>query len=369
MMRIRQTGAYLLVAALCAGLLPAQMTVTGTITGTVVDPSGQIIPGAKITLTSPKRGDSRSAVANEVGVFSLNAVQPDTYTLRVQHGGFKAYERKDLVASANERLSTGDVTLQIGDVSETVTVSAETAQVQTDSSEHSAILTTSQLENLTARGRDVVSMLRTIPGVQYQADQESVGGSYGTSTPSIGGTSSNVNILAVDGVVSNDQGTPSVFSSVTTLDAIGEVKVILNSYQAEYAGNGGAIMEVVTKSGGRDFHGTGYYYVRNEALNANDFFSNRNSVKRPQYRYNTFGATIGGPIYVPGHWNRDRNKLFGFYNLEQWLIALPGSVNQYTMPTALERSGDFSQTSEVGAAFKMIPVNDPTTLKQFPGNM
>ena len=121
-MRIRQTGAYLLVAALCAGLLPAQMTVTGTITGTVVDPSGQIIPGAKITLTSPKRGDSRSAVANEVGAFSLNAVQPDTYILRVQHGGFKAYERKELVVSANERLSTGDITLQIGDVSETVSV-------------------------------------------------------------------------------------------------------------------------------------------------------------------------------------------------------------------------------------------------------
>jgi len=210
-MKSWQTGAYLLLAAICGGLLSAQMTVTGTVTGTVVDPSGQVIAGAKIVITSPKTGDSRSAVANEVGVFSLNAVQPDTYTLRVQHGGFKAYERKDLVVSANERLSTGDVTLQIGDVSETVTVSAETAQVQTDSSEHSAILTTSQLENLTARGRDVVSMLRTIPGVQYQADQDSVGGQYGTGTPNIGGAMAGTNILAVDGVVSNDQGTPSVF--------------------------------------------------------------------------------------------------------------------------------------------------------------
>src|SRR6266700_3481915 len=366
-MKIRPTGAYLLVAALCAGLLPAQMTVTGTITGTVVDPSGQIIPGAKITLTSPKRGDSRSAVANEVGVFSLNAVQPDTYTLRVQHGGFKAYERKDLVASANERLSTGDVTLQIGDVSETVTVSAETAQVQTDSSEHSAILTTSQLENLTARGRDVVSMLRTIPGVQYQADQDSVGGQYGTSTPNIGGAMAGTNVLAVDGVVSNDMGTPSVFSSVTTLDAIGEVKVVLNSYQAEYAGNGGAVVQVVTKSGGKEFHGGGYYFLRNEALNANDFFSNRNGVKRPRYRYNTFGATLGGPIYVPGHWNQDKSKMIGFYNIEDVRISVPGSVNSYTMPTALERQGDFSQTLDVSG--KVIPITDPTTLAPFPGNV
>jgi hypothetical protein len=89
------------------------------------------------------------------------------------------------------------------------------------------------------------------------------------------------NILAVDGVVSNDMGTPSVFSSVTTLDAIGEVKVILNSYQAEYAGNGGAVVQVVTKSGGKEFHGGVYYYGRNEWLNATDFFSNRNGVKRP----------------------------------------------------------------------------------------
>src|SRR5207302_11022017 len=141
-------------------------------------------------------------------------------------------------------------------------------------------------------------MLRTIPGVQYQSDQDAVGGSYGTSTPNIGGAMAGTNILAVDGVVSNDMGTPSVFSSVTTLDAIGEVKVILNSYQAEYAGNGGAVVVVLTKSGGKESHGTGYWFIKNEALNANDFFNNRsvsatlpNGVPRPEYRYNAAGAT------------------------------------------------------------------------------
>ena len=151
--------------------------------------------------------------------------------------------------------------------------------MQTDSSEHSAVLTTTQLTNLTAKGREVVSMLRTIPGVQYQADQDSTGGSYGTGTPNIAGSFSGTNILAVDGVVSNDQGTPNIFSSVTTLDAIGEVKVLLNSYQAEYAGNGGPIVQVVTRGGGREFHGSAYEYIRNDALNANDFFNNRNGVQ------------------------------------------------------------------------------------------
>ncbi|MES1262220.1 MAG: TonB-dependent receptor, partial [Acidobacteriota bacterium] len=358
---------------LCALPLGAQMTTSGTLSGTVLDPSGQVIAGATVTLTSDKTTQAYTATSTQTGAFSFVAVPPETYRLRVERAGFKAAERTGVVITANERVAFPDIQLQIGAVSEVISVEAQSVQVQTDSTEHSAVLTSNQLDNLTVRGRDVVSMLRTIPGVQYQADQDSVGGSYGTSTPSIGGTSANVNILAVDGVVSNDQGTPSVFSSVTTLDAIGEVKVILNSYQAEYAGNGGAIMNVVTKSGGREFHGTGYYFLRNEDLNANDFFNNRTvdasgkGVARPEYRYNTFGATIGGPIYIPGHWNRDRNKLFGFYNLEQFLIAIPGPLRQYTMPTASERKGDFSQTLDLSG--KLIPVNDPTTGQQFAGNV
>ena len=207
-------------------------------------------------------------------------------------------------------------------------------------------------------------MLRTIPGVQYQADQDSTGGSYGTGTPNIGGSFSGTNILAVDGVVSQRQGTPNIFSSVTTLDAIGEVKVLLNSYQAEYAGNGGPIVQVVTRGGGREFHGSGYEYIRNDALNANDFFNNRNGVRRPRYRYNTFGGTLGGPVYIPGHWNQSRTKMFAFYNLEQALISTPGSLNSYTMPTALERQGDFSQTLDVNG--KVIPITDTLDRRAVP---
>ena len=358
-----------LIAFCClAGIAPAQMTITGNIAGTVMDPTAQVVAKAKIVLTNTSTGDVRNAEANDVGAFNIVAVQPGTYNLRIQHAGFKVYERRGFVVSANERVALGDLTLQIGEVTETVSVTATTAQLQTDSSESSASLTTNQLQNLTARGRDVVSMMRTIPGVQYQADQDSVGGSYGTSTPNVGGALSSTNILAVDGVVSNDVGTPNVFSSVTTMDAIGEVKVILNSYQAEYAGNGGAIMQVVSKSGGKEFHGGGYNFLRNEALNANDFFNNRNGARRPRYRYNTLGGSIGGPIYIPGKWNQDRSKLFAFYNIEQWQISIPGPLNSYTVPTNLERGGDFSQTLDVNG--RLIPVNDPANGNaQFPGNV
>ncbi len=347
--------------------LAAQMTVTGNVNGTVLDQSGKAMPAVKISLISQTTKDSREVASNEAGVFNFAAVTPDQYTLRATAPGFRAFERTGIVVTVNERVEV-PVNLQVGSINETITVAGQSAHVETDTAEESAEITADQIGNLTARGRDVVSMLRTIPGVAYQADQDSAGGSYGTSTPSIRGASANQNILAVDGVVSNDMGTPSVFSSVTTLDAIGEVKIVLNSYRAEYAGNGGTVVIVNSKSGGSQYHGTGYYYGRNEALNANDFFNNRNGVKRPEYRYNTAGFSFGGPIYIPGHWNRDRKKLFGFYNLEQLEDRIPGGLTQYEMPTALERAGNFSQTYDTTG--KVIPIKDPLNGGvQFPGNV
>ncbi|HLK61984.1 MAG TPA: TonB-dependent receptor [Bryobacteraceae bacterium] len=366
-----KTGTFAAVAT-CAAfwICPVfgQMTITGSVSGSVVDQSGRSVPSAKIILVSEKTRDVREALTNEVGTFNLAAIQPDIYTLKVEHAGFKAFQRTGIVVSANEHIPLGQLALEVGSVSETVTVEAQAAHVETDTAEASAEVTQSQLGNLTARGRDYVSMLRTIPGVYYQADQDSVGGSYGTTSPAIRGASANLNILSVDGVVSNDMGTPSVFSSVTTMDAIGEVKIVLNAYRAEYAGNGGTVVTIVSKSGGSEYHGTGYYYLRNDALNANDFFNNRNSVKRPEYRYNTFGFSLGGPILIPKKFNADRKKLFGFYNFEQLVDRIPQGLTTYMMPTALERTGNFSQTVDTNN--KLIPVNDPLNNKApFPGNI
>jgi hypothetical protein len=372
-MGLRVSSGFAFAAAACFVLTGfavqslAQMTVTGTVSGTVVDPSSQVVPNATVTLTSEKTHDTRSITANNNGAFSFLAMQPDTYSIRVERSGFSAYQRAGVVLTANARLDLGKIQLVVGAVTETVNVQADSAVVQTDSSEQSAELSPKQLGNLTTRGREVVSLLRTVAGVQYQADQDSVGGTYGTGTPNIAGTSNNTNTLAVDGVVSNDVGTPNVFSSVTTLDAIGEVKVVLNGYQAEYAGNGGPVVEVVTKSGGREFHGTGYWFIRNEDFNGNDFFNNRTNVKRPEYRYNTEGASLEGPIYIPKVWNTQRNRLFGFYNIEALQSAIPGALNQYTMPTALERKGDFTQSLDVNG--KLIPVTNPSTGRPYPGNI
>ncbi len=334
-----------------------------------MDASGSVVPGAAVKLTSETTKQTHETKSSGEGLFSFTAVPRDSYTLKVEHAGFKAFERTSIVVSANEKVALGGLTLELGSSSETVTVTSQAAHVETENSEEAADVTTNQLGNLTARGREVVSLLRTIPGVTYQADADSPGGQYGTSTSSIRGASANMNILAVDGIVSNDMGTPSVFSSSTQEEAIGEVRVILNSYQAEYAGNGGAVVQVVTKSGTNQWHGNTYWYVRNNALNANDFFNNRNGVKRPLYKYNTGGFTLGGPLSIPGKFNTGKTKLFGFYNLENDWQRVPNSASLtfYTMPTALERAGNFSQTFDTNG--KVIPVNDPTTHSPFPGNV
>jgi hypothetical protein len=359
-------------AALAGGSLFAQMSVTGVVSGSVLDASGAVVPGATVKLTSETTSEVREAKSSGEGLFSFTAVPRDSYTLKVEHAGFKAFERTGIGVSANEHVALNALTLELGSSAETITVAAKAAHVETESSEEAADVTGDQVANLTARGREIVSLLRTIPGAAYQADQDSPGGTYGTSTMSIRGASANMNILAVDGIVSNDMGTPSVFSSATQMDAIGEVKVILNSYQAEYAGNGGTVVQVVTKSGTNEYHGNTYWYVRNNDFNANDFFNNRNGVKRPEYRYNTFGFSLGGPIWIPKKWNRDKRKLFGFYNLEQIESRIPGGLTQYTMPTALERQGNFSQSFDTNG--KVIPVNDPLNkingvAQPFPGNI
>ncbi len=364
--RANRRGLVSLAAALLlAGQVLAQ-TVTGTISGAVTDPSDQVIVGSTVTLTNERTLESRTTPTNELGAFIFPAVPPSAYSVKVEAAGFKTFQRTGMVLSANERLSLGSIRLAIGALTETVSVVAEGAAVQTTSAEHSAMLTPDQMATMMTRGRDVVSLLRLLPGVTYGTDPVTLGGSYGTGTPDIGGVPNNYNQMTLDGLLSNDIGTPNVFSAPLSIDAIGEVKALLNNYQAEYSGNGGAVINIVTKSGTRDYHGGTYWYRRHEMFNANGFFNNMNNVPKALYRYNTLGFTVGGPIYIPGKFNRNKNWIFGFYSLEDWKIKDPRGLQRVTSPTALERAGDFSQTLDVGG--RLIAITDPLTRQPFPGN-
>jgi hypothetical protein len=368
-----------ILAFLSACVLIAQ-TITGEISGTVLDESSAVVPGASVTLVSEATGARREVVSNPTGIFVFPAMQPGTYTIRVSQTGFQTLERTGIVLTANDRLTLGNLQLQVGQTTETVTVRSSGEVLGAESAQTSALLTPQQLDRIVVRGRDVMNMIKLLPGVSQGAFRDGaeqgslerglggdLGGQFGTFTPNISGSRSYWNTVTLDGQMGSDAHLTSLFNQVTSVDAIAEVKVVLTNYQAEYGRNSGPQINLVSKSGTRDFHGSLYWFKRHEMFNAQDFFNNRDGLSKPLYRYSTFGGTIGGPIYIPGKFNRDRNKLFFFYSREEWRNREPLALGRRTVPTALERQGDFSQTIDVGG--RLIAIRDPLSGVNFPGNI
>src|SRR5437667_1225054 len=336
------------------------------ITGRVLDPKGQAVVDADVTLTNDQTGNTRATKSESNGEFVFATVQPGTYSITVKAPGFKEFEQKGLSVSSSERVSAGDLKLQMGAVKETVTVEATATAVQTDSGERSALLDSKQVTNLMSRGRDIMALLTILPGV-VQDDEG--GQSLGTfkSPAAMSGTRGDYNGMNMDGVSGNPRS-GSNLDTPLNMDAISEVKVLQNSYQAEYGKGAGSIINVVSKSGGRSFHGAAYDYLRNEALNARDWFSfeQRDKVtgelpKKNRYRYETFGYNVGGPIFIPGHFNANREKAFFFFSQEILKNTQPNSLRKFTVPTDREINGDYTQTfnGSSNGATKPLFLADP----------
>lgn len=324
-------------------LLAVAQTTSGQISGSAVDSSGRVLVGAAITLRNEGTGDMRATITKETGDFVFPALVPGTYALKAELDGFSPTERTGIVLTANERRALGNIALSVATLAEVVSVRAQAVAVQTSSSENSELLSTHQIEQLQSKGRDIVALLRVMPGVSASTDNAALGDTFGTSTPNIAGTRNRMNTFTLDGQTGSDADLVDRFNGATSMDAIAEVKVLLNNYQAEYGRNAGAFVNIVSKSGTREFHGSGYWFKRHEQFNANDFFNNRRNAPKPLSRYNTFGGTVGGPVFIPKTFNAKRDKLFFFYSREDWRIREPRNPRTVTVPTALERQGNFSQ--------------------------
>jgi hypothetical protein len=351
----------LLVAVLASSTALAQ-TVTGTISGTVVDGSSAVIAGARVTLIHERTGNARILNTDEGGRFSFAALQPGIYALKTEATGFQTLERKGTVLSANEHLALGNLELSAGQVSETVTVTTEGARVETQSSDLTARLTADQISLISTKGRDVTSLLRLLPGTSNNDDIEAVGEGFGTDLPNISGQRGRSTVSSIDGLNASEPSGSNKLSMTINQDAVAEVKVLRNNYAAEYGNNGGAIINLVSKGGTMDYSGSAYYFLRNEALNANQFFNNKVGIKRPLYRHNIWGGTFGGPLPLPPIGGRGwtRNKTFFFFSYEKPHQITPQDPRFVTVPTALERQGDFSQS--LNSANQRVFVRDPRIL-------
>lgn len=338
-------GALVLVFFGLAPGLSAQ-TSSGTITGRIIDQTGGAVTTANVSLMNEQTGVLVRTSVQENGSFAFTNVQPGNFKVIVEASGYKELQKVGLRLNASQVLSAGTMVLSIGTVSESVTVSADITPIQINSSERSDVLDSHQMSNLLAIGRDAMALVRVMPGVVGGAGGESLGTS---NTPTVNGVNSEYNNATVDGVTGNTRGL-STLDTPLNLDAIKEVTVMAANYQAQYGKTAGANINIVTKNGTQEFHGGAYYYFRNEALNANSYFNKYNGQGRAQYRYNTIGGTIGGPVFWPGHFNSAKNKLFFFVSAEDSPITSPDGLKKYTVPTAREIAGDFSQTYNQGSA-------------------
>ena len=363
MRSLRSPLVFLPVFLLFAGALYGQSS-AGTISGRVVDSSGGAVAGAHIRVINEVDQQVRAFDTNGAGDFTFPQLAPGNYILSVEMAGFKKLDKTGLHLSASDSLDVGALRLDIGAVSETVEVKAEGAVVETASGDREALIDSREITDLMARGRDVMAMLQILPGVVNDNTGSDVLGQF--TTPTIDGMRNNYNSLTIDGISGNTARGSNAQSPIN-LDAISEVKVFANSYPAEIGPSASGAILIATKSGTQTFHGGVYYYNRNEDYNANDFFNNRQGIPIQRYRYNTVGEDLAGPIYIPGHFNTNKQKLFFFFSQEIDPNQSPIAVSNFTVPTALERQGNFSQSYK--NATSIYTVKDPTTGVAFPGNI
>lgn len=262
-----------LMAFLSLTLSVRAQTISGTISGSVVDESGAIIPDAQITVTNELTQESRKDTTNAQGQFVFPALQPGSYTVEVVKSGFDSVRRAGLQLQTNQRLSLGNVALTIGHTSQSLTITSEAPPVTTESADVAPELSQAQLQNVPVIGRDVMALLRVLPGIgtiptgpggeikqnDPTGSGASNGGQYGSFTPNVGGFRLFWNTVMVDGQVGSNPDFPGLFMSAMSMDAVSEARILSQNYLADYGRNPGPTIILVSKSGTSAFHGSLYY--------------------------------------------------------------------------------------------------------------
>ncbi len=331
-------------------LIPAlAQEITGNIGGTVTDPSGSVVPNATVNVTNTGTSVSRTTNTTSAGAFNFNALPVGNYSLSVESPGFKRYETTGIRLDVNDRLNF-DVKLEVGAIGQRVEVSAAAVQVQTETAEISNLIGAAQTQAMPLNGRVFSQLVELVPGVVSENGR--VGGGTGIdsdTTVSINGNQSNSNLWLVDGENNMDIGSNAQNVVTPPLDALEEFTVLRNNFSAEFGQVTGGVINVVTKQGTRNFHGSVYEYLRNDKLDANDFFLNSSGSPKNELRFNNFGYTLGGPFWIPGLYNKDKNKDFFFASYEG-RREVRGNVATDTVPTARQRAGILDPTCQVTPA-------------------
>jgi hypothetical protein len=348
---------------LCALLLTtthawAQGSTTGTIRGTIQDPTGGVLPGATVTLINEGTKAMQTAVSDGRGQYILSGIFPGTYDMKVELSGFKSYEQKAITVSPADNRGI-DVRLEVGQQSETVTVTSQVEIVQTETGAREGIITAKQIENLSVIGRSALELMRILPGVVTEFNMgESVsfgGGGNNTQGYTVNGIRSSSNTVSLDGSSLIDIGSNSGVIVSLNNDMVQEVKVQSSNFAAEY-GTGGMNVSGVTKSGTSRFHGSLYDYWRDHRFAANDRSNSITLTPKPKSTYQYPGGNIGGPITFGDSYTKGRDRLFFFVAFERQLQDVDSGSHFTRTYTDVMKNGDFSELlANRGSNLNSIP--------------
>jgi hypothetical protein len=341
-----------------------------SVSGIVSDPQGASVPEVEIVAVNAATGASFRARTNEAGFYSLQSLPIGTYRLSAEKPGFRKFVQEGLVLTTGQALELA-VRLEVGQVTETVTVEARATLLETRTSDSSQLVEGRSVEDMPLGDRRTMNIIR-ITGAAVFVNYDS-GGKPNFSLA--GGRTQSQNFYMDGGNIQNMRLGIGQVDTDPPVETVAEVKVLANNYAAEYGGSAGGVIVATTKSGTNQLRGSAYEYLRNEKLDAANFFAPwvNNQKQRPPLRYNVFGATVGGPVMIPKLVN-GRDRLF-FYFAYEGSRRSDGMTTQYNTPTEAQRAGDFTTTFNASGA--MIPIYDPNTTRveggrtirdQFPGN-
>jgi hypothetical protein len=342
----------------------------GTLTGTVVDAQGAALPGAIVTVTEQATGAARTAPTDGEGVFRVPALPPGRYTVKVELDSFSPLTVTDVALSPAEIRNMEKLQLKLGQLTDTVTVTAQTAAVQTATSTRYGTVTEDQLTNVMQKGRDIWGLMQMVPGVQDTNMNRNFTTWTSMGDITINGMPNTTKVVVMDGVsIVDELGSNAMVNP--NIDAVGEVQIISNGFTAENGRSTGGLIIMTTKSGTSSFKGSAWYNARRDQWNAIDYFRAKNGQPKSLYHVNIPGYSIGGPVIIPKV--LDKGKLFFFLSQEFTDDLRESTLSRTNYPTELERAGDFSQTytgnaNGPGQGTLQSIINPDTPGVAFPGN-
>ncbi len=346
---------------------------SSSLSGSITDSSGAVVPNAKITIRNNATGSERVLTTKDDGNFTQPDVTPGDYTVRVESKGFQSVTLNQVHVDPSIGRHV-DITLKIGESSSTVTVEAAANAVQTESAVVGQLVTQEQVKSIQLNGRNPLYLSQLEPGVVRNASMASF--AFGLDNGlNIGGARSQESLITIDGAPAVRTRSNGTSVGVADVDSTSQVQILTSSYQAEYGRTSGGQVRIVPKSGTSQFHGSAFEFFRNTALNANTWQRKLPSnpiatrSKPPGFRYNQFGWNLNGPVFVPRVFNKDRSKLFFLLGQEYVRYNNDDTVFR-RVPTALMRNGNFSELLSPNIFYSGTnQIVNPTTLAPYAGNV